>query len=78
MQNVATTVTALPVSPRERRVMRRLEARGASGLAKALLRLRGVVAGGRYRLAGLYAVGGEGAQGGVALAGLEDDLNAPA
>ncbi len=45
----------------ERRVARRLAARGDDGLAEALLRLKGKHAGGRYRLEQLYAVGAEGA-----------------
>ena len=48
-------------TPHERRVARRLDARGEKGLAEALIRLRGVAFGGRYQLESLYAVGGEGA-----------------
>jgi len=48
-------------SPRERRVIRRVEARGEVGLDQALLALRGTVAAARYLLTRLYAVGGEGA-----------------
>ena len=61
VHDVVSTSARPGVSPRERRVIRRLEARGEAGLAHALLRLRGVIAGARYRLVRLYAVGGEGA-----------------
>lgn len=44
-----------------RRVARRLEARGLPGLGEALVRLEGHELGGRWRVAGLYAVGAEGA-----------------
>jgi hypothetical protein len=55
-----TTLTP-SASPRERRIARRLEARGEGGLADALLGLRGVILGDQYRMESLYAVGGEGA-----------------
>lgn len=48
-------------TPLERRIARRLEARGDDGLAEALLGLNGVEFAGRYRFESLYAVGGEGA-----------------
>ncbi len=48
-------------TPLEQRIRRRLEARGELGLTEALLGLKGVVFGNRYRLISLYAVGGEGA-----------------
>ncbi len=46
---------------RERRVTRRLEARGLRGLGQALVRLRGTQIAGRWELGSLYAVGAEGA-----------------
>lgn len=46
---------------RERRVTRRLEARGLKGLGQALVRLRGTQIAGRWELGSLYAVGAEGA-----------------
>jgi serine/threonine protein kinase len=52
------TVTA---QARERRVTRRLEARGLKGLGQALVRLRGTQIAGRWELGSLYAVGAEGA-----------------
>jgi hypothetical protein len=45
----------------ERRVQRRLEARGQHGLANALLHFKGGRAGGRFLIRRLYAVGAEGA-----------------
>ena len=45
----------------ERRLARRLEARGEAGHVEALLGLKGVIVGGRHRIESLYAVGGEGA-----------------
>ncbi len=45
----------------ERRVARRITARGDEGLTESLLQLNGVRAGGRYLLRQLYAVGAEGA-----------------
>lgn len=45
----------------ERRVIRRLEARGEPGLGEALVGLDGSVVGDRWRLESLYAVGSEGA-----------------
>lgn len=45
----------------ERRVMRRLEARGESGLGDALIKIDGAVVGDRFRIESLYAVGSEGA-----------------
>ena len=45
----------------ERRVQRRLEARGAHGLANALLHFKGCRAGRRFLVRRLYAVGAEGA-----------------
>ncbi len=45
----------------ERRVARRITARGDEGLTEALLQLNGVRAGGRYMLRQLYAVGADGA-----------------
>ena len=45
----------------ERRVQRRLEARGEPGLAAALLHFKGARAGGRFLIRRLYAVGAEGA-----------------
>jgi len=53
-----TLANAMPL---ERRIARRLEARGDEGLCEALLGLKGVDFGGRYRCLSLYAVGGEGA-----------------
>ena len=47
--------------PHAHRVARRLESRGLPGLAEALVRLRGTVVGGRWRIESLYAVGAEGA-----------------
>lgn len=48
-------------TPRERRIARRLVARGQKGLAEKLFELRGTRFGFRYRFETLYAVGGEGA-----------------
>ena len=48
-------------TPLERRIARRLEARGEDGLAESLLGLKSVEFGARYRFESLYAVGGEGA-----------------
>jgi hypothetical protein len=45
----------------ERRIARRLEARGQPGLGEALARMRGCVVSGRWRVGSLYAVGAEGA-----------------
>lgn len=45
----------------ERRIATRMLARGEQGLAEALLQLKGVVFGGRFRFECLIAVGGEGA-----------------
>jgi len=45
---------------RERRVIRRLEARGMRGLGQALVQLRGTQIDGRWELGCLYAVGAEG------------------
>jgi hypothetical protein len=45
----------------ERRVARRLEARGLPGLGEALVRVAGTRIGGRWRIDSLYAVGAEGA-----------------
>jgi hypothetical protein len=45
----------------ERRIARRLEARGMPGLGEALEKLIGFEIGGRWRLDSLYAVGAEGA-----------------
>lgn len=50
-----------PLSRRERKIGKRLAARGDSDLFTCLAELRGLLAGGRYRLDSLYAVGGEGA-----------------
>lgn len=49
------------LSRRERRIGRRLEARGQRRLFDCLLRLRGVRMRERFRLSDLYAVGGQGA-----------------
>lgn len=49
------------LSGRERRIGKRLDARGERGLFDALCELRGIVVGDRYRIESLYAVGGEGA-----------------
>jgi serine/threonine protein kinase len=46
---------------RERRVIRRLEARGMKGLGQALVQLRGTQIEGKWELGPLYAVGAEGA-----------------
>lgn len=46
---------------RELRISRRMDARGERGVFDCLLRMRGAVAGGRFRLGRLRAVGGEGA-----------------
>ena len=46
---------------RERKLARRLDARGESGLFACLLRLRGVRMRERFELSELRAVGGEGA-----------------
>jgi hypothetical protein len=56
-------MSSAPPSPiaLERRIARRMDARGDFGLGEALIDLRGVVCGNRYRLDSLYAVGGEGA-----------------
>jgi serine/threonine protein kinase len=54
-------MTADRVVAHERRVLRRLDGRGEFGLGEALVRLDGCVAGGRWRLERLYAVGSEGA-----------------
>lgn len=61
-------------TPLERRIARRLEARGERGLAEALLGLKDVAFGGRYRFESLYAVGGEGA---VYLVRDQQDRNTP-
>jgi hypothetical protein len=50
-----------PLSRRERRIGRRLAARGEQDLFTTLAELRGVVASDRWRLESLLAVGGEGA-----------------
>jgi serine/threonine protein kinase len=49
------------VKARERRVARRLEARGASGLGEALARISGTRVGDRFVIESLYAAGAEGA-----------------
>jgi hypothetical protein len=51
----------LAAAARERRVIRRLEARGLPGLGDALVRLHGQTIGGAWRIDALYAVGAEGA-----------------
>lgn len=56
----------------ERRISRRLEARGLAGLGEALTRLDGTEFGGRFRLESLFAAGAEGA---VFLA---SDISSPA
>jgi len=55
------SASSLPMTLRERRIGRRIEARGERPLFDALLRLRGLDLDGGYRLGSLYAVGGEGA-----------------
>jgi len=49
------------VKARERRVARRLEARGMKGLGEALARLSGTRVAGRWMIESLYAAGAEGA-----------------
>jgi hypothetical protein len=50
-----------PVTAHERRIARRLEARGLAGLGEALWRLRGVRFGRRFTIDSLFAAGAEGA-----------------
>ena len=52
---------AVAAQARERRVTRRLEARGLKGLGQALVKLRGTQIDGRWELGTLYATGAEGA-----------------
>lgn len=54
-----TVAQPLPCA-HEHRVFRILESRGQAGLGEVLIRLDGVLVGGRFRLRKLYAVGGEG------------------
>ncbi len=55
------TAALADASWHERRLARRLEARGEAGHVEALLGVKGVIVGGRHRIESLYAVGGEGA-----------------
>jgi hypothetical protein len=55
------TAGDLRAAAHERRVARRLEARGLPGLGEALVGLAGTMIGGRWRVDSLYAVGAEGA-----------------
>jgi serine/threonine protein kinase len=52
---------SIAAKAREKRVTRRLEARGMKGLGQALVQLRGTQIDGRWELGCLYAVGAEGA-----------------
>jgi serine/threonine protein kinase len=52
---------SIAAKARERRVTRRLEARGMKGLGQALVQLRGTQIDGRWELGCLYAAGAEGA-----------------
>ena len=55
------TAVLADASWHERRLARRLQARGEAGQVEALLGLKRVIVGGRHRIESLYAVGGEGA-----------------
>lgn len=54
-------MTTASLTPRERKIARRLDARGEAGLFACLVRLRGVRMRERFELSELRAVGGEGA-----------------